>query len=911
MKINKIKTGGPYLLILLLSITVSLSFKHSQKIQYENNDVPKDKILHEALYVHTDRTSYLLSDTLWFKAYIVDAETLKTSYHANYLNIVLYTKDGQKIISQKNKLTSGTTNGYLTFPDTLAAGNYIFTAYSNTNGKSLNGVFSKTIRLLKSYGQGAQIRISIPDTVYDIGNRIKGNLEARNNIGARYANTEILLQLYQSDKIQNEIIVNTGNEGVGKFVIEVPKSLSEKPIFIKATIINATLNAEIYRSIPFKPSPPTIQFFPESGVAIENLENIIAFKAIDANGVPFDFMANVMDKNNRLIKKISSKYMGMGKFNLKYASSDSLYCKITKPGGYGLKYFLPLTKKNACSFNIDNKHKNRLIVKINTDKNAKDSLFKLILSFKNKTQLNKTVNINKTNPITIDTKQLPKGIVQIDLCNVEGLPIAKRVVFVNKNSNPGCKILGLKKQYAPKEQVRFLIDLKNWQKEAGPVKISLSVSRAGQEESTERGKNILSTLLLGNGLIGNTPNPGFYFAEDPLADEALDLLMLTYTDNRNVSTSNKLDDRETNIAVQGRVVKPNGKPVKHAEVMLINYKTFSITKTMTNKAGQFTFSTIDYMMVANTDSIGITATGPNNNKKVRILLDCPFQNQIADRIIKQRKKTGLLKYYQTKQYLNSGQNMLNPDIRKMKNDDPDFNKTDIKIKDVDVKAKRMSVIPKEIYEKKYISHEIKGDEIAFSVTGQARGYVFLGLLQKVVGYFEVADGGKILLRGNNSILPYNQNGAAIVVDGVFIGTDYKRLDALNPLNVEKIKVTKSSAASLRYTPFAAGLIEITMKSGSNNLSQTPVQRAMNLTQISGFQAKREYYSPLYTKNEKKTEQLDLRKTVFWEPDIQIDKSGMADIRFYTPDIPGEYLVKFEGISKKGKIFYFVKKFMVN
>ncbi|OQY04964.1 MAG: hypothetical protein B6I20_02110, partial [Bacteroidetes bacterium 4572_117] len=83
------------------------------------------------------------------------------------------------------------------------------------------------------------------------------------------------------------------------------------------------------------------------------------------------------------------------------------------------------------------------------------------------------------------------------------------------------------------------------------------------------------------------------------------------------------------------------------------------------------------------------------------------------------------------------------------------------------------------------------------------------------------------------------------------------------------------------------------------------------SQVAGFQAKREFYSPVYDRNGKKQQKLDLRKTIFWNPDININKSGMADIKFYTSDISGEYLIKLEGISKKGEVFYFIKKFKVN
>ena len=284
-------------------------------------------------------------------------------------------------------------------------------------------------------------------------------------------------------------------------------------------------------------------------------------------------------------------------------------------------------------------------------------------------------------------------------------------------------MLFLLRNKCSKEEVRFLMKLKNRQLEEDPLNISLSVSLIGLKSFPEKEKNILSVLLLEKYLKGDIPTPGFYFTDNPLADHALDLLMLTNGWRKIIiqdsikADSRQVKDTNSDIAIVGHVVKPNGKPVKHAKVMLINYKTFSIAKTITDKKGRFTFNTIDYIMVAtDTDSLGITATGRNNNTRVKIILDYPFQNKIADEINKRCKKTGLIKYFQTKQYLNPKEKGVKLDVQNVDDINPDFNKNDIKIKDVDVKAKRMSIIPKEIYEKKYISHEIKDDEIAFSAT---------------------------------------------------------------------------------------------------------------------------------------------------------------------------------------------------
>ncbi len=771
--------------------------------------------------------------------------------------------------------------------------------------------------MLKTYQQDALIKVSLSDKVYNVDDTIAGNIEVRSIQGARFANLNLLLQLSQNNKVIDQTQINTGDEGQEGFTFLIPNNLPNKPLFLKATIVNSGLNSQISISIPSKQAAPSIQFFPESGVAIENTNNLIAFKAVDVNGNPFDFIADILNKNNLSLKKISSSYMGMGKFNLKYTTKDSLYCKIIKPAGYDHKYYLPIPKKNTYSFNIDNKYKNRLFVKLNVDKNAKDSIFKIILSVRNKTFLNKTININATDSLSIDTHRFPIGIAQMDLCSSEGTPLAERIVFINKSNKVAHKVSGLKKQYGSKEKVHFLMNLNDRQLEDDPLNMSLSVRLIPSNFSPKNENNILSALLLQKDLIGNIPTPGFYFTDHPLADEALDLLMLTHGWRKIIrkdsikADSWQVKDMEADIAIEGLVVKPNGKPVKQAEVLLINYKTFSLTKTITNKEGRFTFSATDYLMVAEMDSIGITATGPNNNKKVKIILNYPIYDKVSNKLNEHFQKIKLTNY--SIKNTNPIINNLQQDSIKLTtvSSSSSINKGDIKIKDVDVKAKRISIIPKEIYEKKYMTKELKEKDIQFSVTATHSETLFLGLLQKAAGTFiYLEDQGLVLFRGFNSIIG-KQNGAAIVVDGIFIGTDLRRLDALNPLNVKSIKVTKTAAAGLRYTPFAAGLIEVTMKNSTNtDFVQKNIKTAMNIVQITGFHPKKEFYSPIYSQKEKQNK-LDLRKTILWKPNITPDKNGLSDIKFYTSDIPGQYLINFEGVSKKGRIFYLVNKFQVN
>ena len=71
--------------------------------------------------------------------------------------------------------------------------------------------------------------------------------------------------------------------------------------------------------------------------------------------------------------------------------------------------------------------------------------------------------------------------------------------------------------------------------------------------------------------------------------------------------------------------------------------------------------------------------------------------------------------------------------------------------------------------------------------------------------------------------------------------------------------------------------------------------------LSGFTAKRKFYSPRYEKPEEQNNPLpDLRKTIFWQPELIADSSGIASASFYTGDSNTPLAIQVEGVSAKGE-----------
>ncbi|WP_460972224.1 carboxypeptidase-like regulatory domain-containing protein [Spirosoma migulaei] len=96
--------------------------------------IPTTKIASyaEKAYLHTDRVHYVAGDTLWFKAYVVEATEHKSGALSQTLYVNLVDSTGTRQVSQRLRLDStGQAPGNITLPASLPSGTYQLLAYTN------------------------------------------------------------------------------------------------------------------------------------------------------------------------------------------------------------------------------------------------------------------------------------------------------------------------------------------------------------------------------------------------------------------------------------------------------------------------------------------------------------------------------------------------------------------------------------------------------------------------------------------------------------------------------------------------------------------------------------------------------------------------------------------------------------
>jgi hypothetical protein len=157
--------------------------------------------------------------------------------------------------------------------------------------------------------------------------------------------------------------------------------------------------------------------------------------------------------------------------------------------------------------------------------------------------------------------------------------------------------------------------------------------------------------------------------------------------------------------------------------------------------------------------------------------------------------------------------------------------------------------------------------------------------------------------------PYMRNYMAnqspqYYLDGVKVDADF--LDGLSASWFDKIEAVRMAPVA---TGFGPALYFYTKRGETQRkIYDLP---GMKSTKIVGYSVIRKFYSPAYDTLDPFPIKNDFRSTIYWNPIVRTDSTGVARVEFYNSDESGKMQIVVEGITADGKLcrglgFYSVK-----
>ena len=690
----------------------------------------------------------------------------------------------------------------------------------------------------------------------------------------------------------------------GSYSIAVKTERSEtediytKSILVESFSVNETKAKEVLQS---QPESINLQFFPEGGQLIKGLENNVAFKATDALGRPVDFEGNLVHTNGKS-EPVVSFYQGMGSF--KYTpSNEPAKLVLTSGDNKGLEFTLPPAIVSGFAIQV-NKNEEELIVQFRSNRNKTEQVF-VLFEVREELFWASTEEFDSEFTLPIPLEEVPTGVGKLTVFNVENSLIQERLIFIKGND-----ILELESEVdkdvaTRRDKVTISLSAMNLEDfEIG----NFSLSIVDERLSYDRDRNspgILASLLLQSDLRGTIPTPNYYFEnKSSVAQKALDLVMMIHGWRRySWQEVQNFADYEVNAptkSISGTVAPQYGKPSSQYDIQLVNPSDFNvILETKTDDQGYFVFEDIPFVDFGS--ALWVMASSQKKKEKLKVILDdqSSWAMQVDPRIETKSKVSLSVPKSQTGQSLSSNEWNTMTDL------------TGIKI------LQELVIEGKSVDDLRIRAKPMIDDQYSFKKNqDQLRvraGNNPMDMITQVAPTVRISN-GRLSFRSDPtfSSTSGNSGAALIVIDDAPMGYSTNWITGLSALQIESIQVIRGATAGAAYGYAAlGGVIKIETKSYSA-LYQTEITEddfCCPMATVPIISWNKEFYSPMYDSDTARANATpDLRKTLFWTPNIKLESGQKTSLEFYAGDRSAHFVGIIEGMTDERKIgqsrFYF-------
>ena len=795
----------------------------------------------EKVYLHFDNTGYFLGETIWFKAYIVEAIGHKPSPLSKTLYAELLTPDGAILQTKKFPIDNG-----------ICSGDF-------------------------------QLRDSLPGGFYEVRAYTRG-------------------------------MMNFGPEVAFSRVLPVFDQPSKEGDYTDRSITNRRFTVPYLREKSKANEKLNMAFFPEGGSLIVGVKSTVAFKVTGRNGENLSVSGTVFNSMGKELTKWTTVHDGMGAFSVT-PDGKPMSVKVS----YNSKeetVDLPATQTSGYVLTIDANAADSLALSIrNTQDLKKTDTLALVA-----TCCGKLIDLKLIAPsdhgfsMTVKRNRLPAGVNQFTLYDATGRIRCERLIFNMPEStlNPTTTLAPLqaltnKATYKPYEPIVLELSADTALTKKG-TSISVSVrdrksSNFGNSDNTD----IVTNLLLSSDLKGSIYNPAWYFQSNDAEHRlGMDLLMMTQGWRRyNWKQMSGVEPFTVKEPIEGGLLLDGEvhsiflkKPMRDVKVnfWMKQGSQAQQGRAMTDSTGRFAFMISEKY---GTWDLNIQTSVESSRKEFRILLDRAFSPQ-------PKAYTAYDKEIWTNDTLQLPANaadsiaMLLGEVRyatEMTPTNPEGYK-EYQLKEVvkigDRKQKFLTVAARNAT----MSYDVENEVDKLQDIGQSEASSITEFLRDTNPYF-------IILTGDTPTYRYKSRP---VVFKIFsndaqsqMGATESRWDLAQmvPADVEKILILEDHETIRTFDPTIQNdPVVIVLITHDNGYPKEPI--GVRRTLYDAYSVSNEFYSPIHQPGTPLMES-DYRRTLYWNPDVNLDKQGKAKLEFYNNGTCRALSVNAEGITSNGTL----------
>jgi hypothetical protein len=888
----------------------------------------------ERVYLHLDKASYNMGDTLWFKAYVMGGSSLAATKLSGVLLVELNNDSAEVVRRISVPIKKGIAMAQIPLPAKIfREGAYTLRAYTNWMQNFGDGHFF-TQRFYMGLPRADRwlVRSSATLDSTDKSDDLKVDMTLSKLDRSPVALRDIEVYIYEGDRYLYKEKLRTGADGRIQFSKALPNRANGKNLRIELRSIHPSDRNQVVQ-VPLsleRPQKIDLQFMPEGGKLVAGLRSILGFKAIAENGKGVSVEGNILDRNDKVVNTFSTIHNGMGSFEFTPLPGESYSAKITKPSGSTNDYQIPKVVKEGSVLAVQNLPESDFItLKIAATLKAliPDSAYYLIGTTRGKVYFSEKLS-PKEQTLNVPKTTFPTGITRFTL--LKGTqPINERIIFSNHHEELSVALLPGKSSYGKRAPIELDVEVKDKRGQPVSGNFSLAVTDDSQTRADSLGNHGIGvSFLVNSDLKGNIESPGYYMGTGNGVAADLDNLMLTqgWTDYDWKSVF-KLPKKiayavEDGYRITGLVKGLTNKPVVGAPVLISSRKPSFINTTVTDSAGRYVFQDLPRI---DTGSFFIQARTLKGKTMTTGLVT-------VDRFEAPRLPLGA-PTIEMPWYVNSDSAQLKNYTNRLPENSLDEGFVGDGRQLEEVKISAVKIIPGSQNPYGHGKADIVLDAKDIRESGTANLYQLLK--QRVPGFKVIYDYENMKGAATMRVGKYVVDGMDINIDGRplqlsidgFATTEkvtaalaeyvlanmtgleviYSRKFTVQTVNVWNLEHDRI-IPQIGFRDYDFAKIEITTLNGKG--WYRPLNPDVVYYRPLPILSAKEFYSPKYTVDASKDQQVDNRSTIFWEPSVITDNEGKAKVSFYSSDAIGTYTISVEGSDMKGSFGSGRKKIVV-
>lgn len=900
-------------------------------------DFPREK-----LFIHRDRSDYLLGDTLWYRGYVLRADTHIPGDSIDVAYVEVIDGDGKVVRRMSAPGYWGGFSGRIVLDEgDYAQGEYTLRAYTNwMRNYGDTSLFEDRFKVIDPLSKGWRVRVD--EAGFSNGRfRLQAGLLGRGE--AAHDRSSVSVRLLDGRRKRLEVRMLPGDSGYLYLDTLLGDASSNRDLVLEVTGEDG-LDFRVPVSA-FGERGLDVQFLPEGGGFVAGFDYRLGFKALDVYGNGVDIKGVIVDDKGNEVRAFASVHRGMGVVDF----TPEVGVRYTAVLEDGSRHALPAVEPSGTVLRVaSDPGSDSVFIRIDATPDLHGRVYHFTAEARESVGIRgSTPPLNGPYVRAFPKSLFPFGVIRFTAYDSDLTPRNGRSVFVWHDDGLKLELATDRSVYGTRDSAGLTLRVRDAEGKPIPVgSFSVAVLDTAQVAFDAYGGNLLSHMLLGSDLRGRIEDPYYYVTRPD--SPAIDALLLTQGWVRYVRRADSpVFSREQEFSVAGRVVNALGRPVKNSGITLLARMGPAgalVRDTSANADGAFRFDGFGPFV---TDTVSMVLKALNRRNRdygIRVELDestfpdppavgwghgftpgLLLADTVSRRLVESRARV--------LGRIDPGSIMLEEAVVTAQ-------AQILGSKNLNKGGGADQVIPQEVFED--TPKKTLFDLIHEHVDGFGMQYVndigeFMpgipgrpGIISRAQVYSVGANYARFVIDGMELSRFYYPSGMYVADQSVpWLPTDETLIENFDPRgymdylrpylkhfkaeDIVGIEIMSSMRYKSRYQsrhlsmkenavaqgigPRGLAFIEITTRLGTGPfLNKIPGEyRLRPLVPV----VSPEFYSPKYASPEREGTPADTRATLYWNPEVLVDKNGEAEFSFYTSDNAGGYVVVVQGTDLFG------------